>query len=554
MDTEAQKTKILVVDDTPSIIDMVKTALEDDGYEVVMATSGEKTIKRAEITDPDLILLDVLMPGIDGFETCRRLKANQNTREIPVMFMTALADIESIVTGFKVGGVDYVTKPIEIEEVLVRTRNHTSFHMMKKQLELQNQRMQKEINERKQAERALKESEELHRVTLGNISDAVFITDDDGSLTFICPNVNVIFGFSLEEVKVLGNISRLIGENLFDLDRVKDEGELTNIETEIRDKSGRKHVLLVNVKLVSIQDGTLLYSCRDITQRKEVEDALQRAYEEMEERVDQRTNELRLANEQLKREIEERKHAEDEISKLNFELEQRVLERTAELEAVNRDLEDFAYIVSHDLKAPIRSIIQLTGWLAKDYTTDIDEEGHKILDLLISRTKRMNSLINGVLEYSRVGRFKGKIETVDLNVLVDQVIEMLAAPPDNISVTLDTRLPVIEAEKVRIEQVFQNLIGNAVKFMDKEQGEVKIRCVEEGDDWKFSVEDNGPGIEKKYYDQIFQIFQTLLSRDVMENTGVGLTIVKKIIELYGGKIWVESELGKGSTFFFTIPK
>jgi PAS domain S-box-containing protein len=533
---------------------MVKTALEDDGYEVVMATSGEKTIKRAEITDPDLILLDVLMPGIDGFETCRRLKANQNTREIPVMFMTALADIESIVTGFKVGGVDYVTKPIEIEEVLVRTRNHTSFHMMKKQLELQNQRMQKEINERKQAERALKESEELHRVTLGNISDAVFITDDDGSLTFICPNVNVIFGFSLEEVKALGNISRLIGENLFDLDRVKDEGELTNIETEIRDKSGRKHVLLVNVKLVSIQDGTLLYSCRDITQRKEVEDALQRAYEEMEERVDQRTNELRLANEQLKLEIEERKHAEDEISKLNFELEQRVLERTAELEAVNRDLEDFAYIVSHDLKAPIRSIIQLTGWLAKDYTTDIDEEGHKILGLLISRTKRMNSLINGVLEYSRVGRFKGKIETVDLNVLVDQVIEMLAAPPDNISVTLDTRLPVIEAEKVRIEQVFQNLIGNAVKFMDKEQGEVKIRCVEEGDDWKFSVEDNGPGIEKKYYDQIFQIFQTLLSRDVMENTGVGLTIVKKIIELYGGKIWVESELGKGSTFFFTIPK
>jgi light-regulated signal transduction histidine kinase (bacteriophytochrome) len=384
MDAESRNTKILVVDDTHSTIDMVKTALEEDGYEVVMATSGEKAIKRAEITSPDLIMLDVLMPGMDGFETCRRLKADNRTRDIPVIFMTALTATESKVTGFKVGGVDYVTKPIEVEEVLARIRTHLTIQSMQRRLESQNERLRHEMTERKQAE-----------------------------------------------------------------------------------------------------------------------EALQRSHEK--------------------------------------------------LKAANRELGDFAYIVSHDLKAPLRSITQLAGWLFKDYAQAFDPEGQNMVELLINRTQRMERLIDGVLQYSRVGRIKGKTEAVDLNILVDQVIEMLA-PPDNILVTVDGRLPVVEAEKIRLEQIFQNLIGNAVKFMDKEQGEVKIRCVQEGDYWKFSVEDNGPGIEERYYGQIFQIFQTLLPRDVMENTGAGLTIVKKIIELYNGRIWVESELGKGSTFYFTLPK
>jgi signal transduction histidine kinase len=130
---------------------------------------------------------------------------------------------------------------------------------------------------------------------------------------------------------------------------------------------------------------------------------------------------------------------------------------------------------------------------------------------------------------------------------------MLAAP-ENITITLENELPTIQCEPTRITQVFQNLISNAVKYMDKSQGQIKVGCVEDNGFWKFSIADNGPGIEEKHFEKIFQLFQTLAPRDNVESTGVGLTVAKKIVELYGGRIWVESKVGEGSTFFFTLPK
>lgn len=154
--THDRKGKILVVDDTPMIIKMMKTTLEDEGYEAIVATTGEKALKRALLTMPDLILLDVCMPGMDGFETCRRLKASEKTKKIPVIFMTALTAPEDKVTGFEVGGVDYVTKPIEIEEVLARVGTHLSLKKMQQELHTHNQRLQQEVSERKQAEEAIR--------------------------------------------------------------------------------------------------------------------------------------------------------------------------------------------------------------------------------------------------------------------------------------------------------------------------------------------------------------------------------------------------------------
>jgi PleD family two-component response regulator len=156
MDTNIQRGKILIVDDTPSMIYMVKTVLEKEGYEIIVATTGEKGITRAEKTEPDLILLDVLMPGMDGFETCRRLKAEERTREIPVIFMTGLSAIETKVAGFEAGGVDYVTKPIESRELLVRVRTHLTLSSMHRQLKAQNERLQQEIAERMRAEEEIR--------------------------------------------------------------------------------------------------------------------------------------------------------------------------------------------------------------------------------------------------------------------------------------------------------------------------------------------------------------------------------------------------------------
>ncbi|MFH1114601.1 MAG: PAS domain S-box protein [Pseudomonadota bacterium] len=252
------------------------------------------------------------------------------------------------------------------------------------------------------------------------------------------------------------------------------------------------------------------------------------------------------------RDITERKRAELEIRRLNERLEQRVAERTAELESANQELKDFAYAVSHDLKAPLRAINQLAGWISMDYGEALGQEGKEQIDLLMGRVRRMHGLIEGILQYSRIGRVREREREVDLDSLARDVID-LVSPPQHITINIETQLPVVVGEPTRLAQLFQNLLDNAIKYMDKTNGKVIISCLNQDDQWTFRISDNGSGIEEKYFDKIFQIFQTLAPRDESESTGIGLALVKRIVELGGGKIWLESELGKGTTFCFTIP-
>jgi light-regulated signal transduction histidine kinase (bacteriophytochrome) len=224
-----------------------------------------------------------------------------------------------------------------------------------------------------------------------------------------------------------------------------------------------------------------------------------------------------------------------------------------EIKGANEELKNFAYVVSHDLKAPLRAISSLADWISTDYADKFDSEGKEQMRLLINRVHRMDGLINGILLYSRVGRVKETIAAVDIDRLVHDVIHSLL-PPGNISITVAGTLPMVMTEPTRIQQVFQNLISNAIKYMDKPNGKISISCVAEGKFWKFSVADNGPGIRQQHFEKIFQLFQTLAPRDRIESTGVGLALVKKIVEMYGGEIWVESVVGEGSTFVFTLPR
>ena len=209
-------------------------------------------------------------------------------------------------------------------------------------------------------------------------------------------------------------------------------------------------------------------------------------------------------------------------------------------------------MTAHDLKAPLRAIGTLADWIVSDYEDKFDRQGKEQLRLLKGRVVRMSELVDSVLRYSEIGRTARQLEEVSLNTLIPEVVAQLA-PPENIEVVLADELPVLVCEKIRLFQVFQNLIGNAVKYMDKPHGRIIIGCTEENGFWKFSVADNGLGIEEKYFDKIFKIFQTLVRRDEFESTGIGLAVVKKIVELYGGTVWVESQVGQGSTFFFTLP-
>jgi signal transduction histidine kinase len=172
---------------------------------------------------------------------------------------------------------------------------------------------------------------------------------------------------------------------------------------------------------------------------------------------------------------------------------------------------------------------------------------------MIERIDRMYSLIDRIIEYSSVEDKDEDKSMVDLGELVNSVIEMINSP-EKITITIENQLPVYECNETRITQVFQNLLGNAVKYMDKPRGQIRVGCVEEESFWKFSVKDNGPGIERKHFEKVFELFKTLVPPDKGGGTGIGLATVKKIVEMYGGSVWLESELGKGSTFYFTLSK
>lgn len=235
------------------------------------------------------------------------------------------------------------------------------------------------------------------------------------------------------------------------------------------------------------------------------------------------------------------------------QIEQRQGVLVDELKSINDELRDFAYIVSHDLKAPLRGIRTLAEWIETDFGERLGEEGTQQIRLLMGRVDRMQDLINGILEYSRIGRVSENREVVDTGQLVADLIADLAVP-DRISLDVADGLPTVYGEPTRIRQLFQNLLSNAVKYMDKKQGTIRVGCTEEVDQWQFFIADNGPGIEEKHFQRIFQLFQTLSARDEIEGTGIGLTVAKKIVEHHGGRIWVESRLREGSTFFFTMPK
>jgi PAS domain S-box-containing protein len=250
-----------------------------------------------------------------------------------------------------------------------------------------------------------------------------------------------------------------------------------------------------------------------------------------------------------KKELVALRKAEQELERLNKDLESAV----RELKQANEELQEFAHVTAHDLKTPLRAIGTLADWLSKDYADKFDEQGKEKVRMLVTRARQMSALIDDILRYSRVGHDTRKKQKVDLNAVVPEVIAGID-PPENIEITIENELPVLNCERVHIVQIFQNLLSNAVKYMDKPRGQIKICCTEQDAFWKFSVTDNGCGIEKRHFERIFKLFQTLSPCRGVENTGIGLSIVKKTVDLNGGSVRVESEVGKGSTFLFTLPR
>ncbi|MGB5960990.1 MAG: ATP-binding protein [Coleofasciculaceae cyanobacterium] len=244
-------------------------------------------------------------------------------------------------------------------------------------------------------------------------------------------------------------------------------------------------------------------------------------------------------------EVTEQVRSRQEVEKKAEEL----AHLTQSLQRSNQDLDQFAYVTSHDLKAPLRAIANLSEWIEEDIADQLSEESREHLHLMRKRVHRMGALIDGILQYSRAGRVQ-QLTTVNVRTLLSDVIEILSPSPE-ILMEVEPEMPTLKTEKILLEQVFMNLLNNAIKYLQSSSPKINISVKDAGKYYQFAVQDNGLGIAPEFHHKIWGIFQRLEARDKVEGTGVGLSIVKKIVESRGGKVWVESELGKGATFYFT---
>jgi light-regulated signal transduction histidine kinase (bacteriophytochrome) len=252
------------------------------------------------------------------------------------------------------------------------------------------------------------------------------------------------------------------------------------------------------------------------------------------------------------KDVTERKVAEIRLKELNESLRK----QAKELAVSNDELEQFAYAASHDLQEPLRMVTSFMTQLESKYSNVVDERGRKYIYYAVDGAERMKQIILDLLDYSRVGKTGDQWEDVDVNCLMEEVVSLYARQLEELNANvLFEGLPILQTHKTPLRQVFQNLVGNSLKY--HRTGEVpviEVAGVETANDYRFSVSDNGIGISSEYFDKIFIIFQRLHNKNEYSGTGMGLAITKKIIENLGGKIWVESEEGRGSTFYFTLPK
>jgi len=411
---------ILVVDDRLENAALLFNILSENGYEVRQVINGKQALNAAYYDPPDIILLDIMMPDMDGYEVCRQLKNNEKTAQIPIIFLSALDGEIDKVKAFELGGVDYITKPFHVKEVLAR------------------------------------------------------------------------------------------------------------VEHQIIIQSQRRIIAAQNMQLT--------------------------------------------------------------------EQNQSLTDLNSKLAESNHELEQFAYIVSHDLQSPLQTTMGFARLLGKKYESILDEKATHYIDRIVEGSNRMNHLIKDLLEYSRIQTRAKSFEAIDLNSVFQEVLFSLewSIKKTEAEITCQQPLPTVMGDRTQLQQLLQNLINNAIKFQQPDRGpkiNISVEPLtnlpqtrtnltenycgnnaniplertgliqtierpsdkEQGNEWRFGIEDNGIGIPLKEFEHIFQIFQRLHTDREYPGTGIGLTICKKIVERHGGKIWLNSEVGVGTTFYFTLP-
>ncbi len=504
---------IMVVEDNPDMNAFVAEAL-GPRYRVVTAFDGQEGLSKALALRPDLILSDVMMPRMSGDQMVQELRRHPEMENVPIVMLTAKADDSLAVKLLQQGAQDYLHKPFSVEELLARVGGL--------------------VTERRQAARRLSESEARWQFALEGSDQGVWDWNVPEGTMFFSTRWKTMLGYAEDDItESLGGWSGRVHPD--DLPAVLEDvrrnlhGETAFYQNEHRvlRKDGSYCWVLDRGKMIErTPDGQprrMIGTYTDISARKAAEQAL--------------------------------RDSQAQLLRLNEELEQRVTERTAQLQAANQELEAFTYSVSHDLRAPLRGIDGFSKALLEDCAAQLDDQGRHYLERVRTASQRMGRLIDDLLRLSRVSRTELHRLSVDLSVMAGEIAARMqeSAPDRNMEAVVAPGVRA-HADPRLMHIVLENLIGNAWKFTGRRaDARIEFGCGPADGETVFWVRDNGAGFDMRYADKLFGAFQRLHPVDEFEGTGIGLSIVQRIVRRHGGHIWAEAVEGEGATFYFTIP-
>jgi signal transduction histidine kinase/CheY-like chemotaxis protein len=576
--------KISIVDDSEIDRFTYRRYLESASnldWNIVDCESAEEALDLCSRDCPDLILLDYLLPGTNGLELLQML--TERLGILPVIIMLTGQGNEAVaVEAMKLGVHDYLIKGKLTSQRLVNAiANALTERKLKAQIDRQKQQQELFMKIAVQISHAVDLSQMLQATAIGTRQ----LLDCDRTLVYrlnadlngtivaesVLPEWTASLGRQIEDDCFRGDLAvhlnkYLQGHQMAVADI--ESADLTACHLQMLQRFEVRAILVVPILVRSILPtsepkvwGLLIaHHCKNVYEWQPDELTL----------LDELSLQISIAIQQseliadLRAIIASHQITENRLHDRAIELERvnsLLSQSTHLLEDRNQELDDFSHIASHDLQAPLRGISNLAEWLVSDLKDKLPIENQQQLQLIQSRVLQMNGLINGLLQYARVGRENIDSITVNLSDLLAEVVDLLN-PPTGFQIQFASDLPTIDTQVLLLKQVLSNLIGNAIKYRDPaaerlgqcSNGKVEILVEDLAHCLQFKIVDNGQGIDPQNHKKIFSIFQTLVSRDDLKGTGIGLTIVKKIVESRGGMVWVDSELGKGSTFSFTWPK
>ena len=526
---------VLVIDDSATFREELRTALENGSYVVVTASSGEEGLKLAAAQRPTAILVDGVLPGIDGATVIRRLRLDAALRDVPCLLLTASDDMDAELRALDAGADAFVRKDDRCDVILARLTavlRRTSTRMPRNDT------------------RSLLAPKKILAVDdsptyLDELGGA--LREEGYDVIPVCSGEEAIELLAVQTVDCI--LLDLLMPGLSGHDtchRIKAAPSVRDVPliilTALDDRSAMIEGLSAGADdyiSKSSEFEVLKARVRAQIRRKQFEDENRRIREEL-LRTELEATEARAAR---------------EIAETRAILVEELERKNAELEAANKELDAFSYSVSHDLRSPLRAVSGFSNILARDHAAELSTEAQRLLQNVASAAQRMDRLIQDLLRFSRLGRQPLSKRLVRVAPLVHEILIELNKEEGDRKIEVKVgKLPDIHADSALLRQVFANLLSNAFKFTrGRERAVVEIDCRRDNQEQVFSVRDNGAGFDMQYAGKLFGVFQRLHTQDQFAGTGVGLSLVQRIVNRHGGRIWAEAEVNKGATFHFSLP-